>query len=85
MLVGPPMTRQSVRFQELEARHQEMLAAYRTRRWAEARLLLGDCTKLNTHEFGLASLYTLYSERIVKYSSSPPPSDWQGVFDVSRS
>jgi len=82
-LIGPPMTRQSVRFQELEARHQEMLAAYRARQWAEARLLLGHCTKLNTHEFGLASLYTLYSERIVEYSSSPPPSDWEGVFDAS--
>ncbi len=79
------MTRQSVRFQELEARHQEMLAAYRARRWAEARLLLGHCTKLNTHEFGLASLYTLYSERIVEYSSNPPPSDWEGVFEASVS
>jgi adenylate cyclase len=84
-LVGPPAMRESRRFQELAARHQEMLAAYRTRHWAEARLLLGHCTKLNTKEFGLAPLYTLYSERIVEYSSTPPPSDWEGIFDVSRS
>ena len=82
-LLGTPTLKQSERFQQLLTHHQEMLEAYRTRQWAKARFLLNQCIQLNTTEFGLTTLYDLYSQRILACTSNPPPAYWNGVYEAA--
>ena len=60
---------------ELENYH-EALAAYRAQEWRKSSELLGKLT-----EGSDALLYTVYIDRIARFERTPPPADWDGVFD----
>jgi adenylate cyclase len=70
-LVGDAAAQQH---EELRA-WDEMLAAYRGRRWDEADARLA---WLRSRDPG-HGLYALYAGRIAEYRSAPPPQDWDGV------
>ena len=64
-------------FRELQARSNEMLAAYRAQRWDDAETL---ARTLRGREGAPTGFYDLMLERIVEFRESPPPADWNGVY-----
>jgi adenylate cyclase len=76
-LLGDPEMAESEDFRELSAYHQQMLSAYRSQRWKEARELLDQCMLLDP---SLEPLYDLYRDRIGYYTEHPPGRNWDGVY-----
>jgi len=74
-LLGP--SAEDERFRNLVAAHGSFLAAYRTQRWNEARLLIAECRAQEAHP---AELYDIYETRIDGLERNPPGPDWNGVF-----
>jgi len=68
-------------FQALEARHKEMLAAYRSQDWKRARELLNACTQLAPD---LEPLYDVYRDRIGYFQLHPPGEAWEGVYVATQ-
>jgi hypothetical protein len=54
-----------------------MLAAFRARRWDEARTLLDGPARYES--FGLVGVHALYARRIAAFAIAPPRDDWDGV------
>jgi adenylate cyclase len=77
-VIGDGAEVSSPAFAELNENHDAMLAAYRSRRWAEAARRLAACQA--TAPEALAALFALYAQRIAAFSASPPPADWDGVY-----
>jgi adenylate cyclase len=77
-LIGDERIGETAAFAALKTAHDGMLAAYRTRQWAEARRALDSCRAEAPDS--LRALYALYDERIALCESAPPPPDWDGVF-----
>ena len=77
-LIGDESVKQTSAFAALEADHDALIAAYRQRRWNDARRHIGAC-RAQAPEM-LQAFYTLYEERIAAYEADPPPADWDGVF-----
>ncbi|MEE8545819.1 MAG: adenylate/guanylate cyclase domain-containing protein, partial [Alphaproteobacteria bacterium] len=76
-LMGAEETLDDAHFRELEARHGEMLTAYRARDWHRALELGRHCRALNG---GMGALYDLYRERIERFEREPPGADWDAVY-----
>jgi adenylate cyclase len=65
-------------FQQWQAAHNGMLAAYRA---ADFGCAAQDCKEAAKLADGkLKDYYDLYKKRIVKYTKTPPPDNWGGVF-----
>ncbi len=58
------------------AEYAAALAAYRRCDWDTARTLFEKLTERNAE-----LLYSVYLDRIERFSHEPPPADWDGVFD----
>jgi adenylate cyclase len=78
-LLGLPEMRQTPEFQALEAKHNEMLAAYRAQKLDECEALILECRKLGEY-LHLDGLYDLYVHRIEDNREHPPGPDWDGVY-----
>jgi adenylate cyclase len=78
-LVGDATCRHSRRFGDLCARHEAMIAAYRSRQWPEASARAGECLRI-AEGLGIGGLYRLYQARAAEFETSPPPADWTGVY-----
>ncbi len=59
-------------------RHHEALASYRAQRFDEAFEWFAGTPPIAA----LERLYVLYRERIAMFRETPPPPDWDGVFEV---
>lgn len=81
-VLGETEMRESMRFKTLAAAHAAMLAAYRGRRWQEAKQRLAIC-RAEAGGLELETLYDLYAERIRDYEASPPPADWDGAYTAT--
>jgi adenylate cyclase len=79
-VLGEPPLASDERFRQLRRRHEELLAAYRSRRWEDARALAEACLELDTPRTRLRVFYRLYRERIETYRTTPPGPEWDGVF-----
>lgn len=77
-LLPTPTPGEQPAFATFAAHHAAMLAAYRERRWDEARARAADC-RLLAEQFRLADLYTEFEARIAAFQANPPPHDWNGV------
>ena len=77
-LIGDGSVKETVAFAALKADHDALIAAYRGRRWAEARKHIGAC-RAQAPEM-MQAFYTLYQERIAGFETEPPPADWDGAF-----
>jgi adenylate cyclase len=75
--LGGPAVAAGDEFKRRREPHAEMLAAYRRRDWAAARVALALCRPLAP---SLAALYDVYEQRIAEFEVTPPPPDWDGVF-----
>jgi len=71
-------------FIALAAHHQAMLASYRKQQWAQARQNLEACQKAAGPILPLLNqqFYPRYAERIEAYEKTPPPENWDGVYQV---
>lgn len=83
-LLGDEEMKTSAPFQDLAARHQQMLDGYRGQDWDGAQAALDDCRgKAEALGLPLAGLYDLYQERLDTYRETPPGADWDGVFTAT--
>ncbi len=77
-LLGDADLAKEKNFQQWKAAHNGMLAAYRA---ADFACAAQDCKEAATLAEGqLKTYYDLYQKRIIKYTKTPPPEDWDGVF-----
>lgn len=77
-LVGDEHAAVDPAFSSLTVTHDAMIAAYRGRRWAEARRHL-EASRANAPEL-MQKFYALYENRIAAFEAEPPAVDWDGVF-----
>jgi adenylate cyclase len=69
-------------FRDLAEAQSRLLRAYRGQCWQEAEAALDDCRR-RAAGLGLSGLFDLYAERIATFRRSPPPADWDGVFEAT--
>lgn len=77
-LLGSRAALESPAFARLRDLNARMLAAYRARDWDAADRLAAECAAL---EGAPAGLYALHRARIAAFRASPPPDDWDGVYE----
>ena len=63
----------------LKQKHQSFLKAYREQAWKQAQSIAQDL-KTAAPRYGLDQYYTMMMERMDKYKTNPPPSDWGGIY-----
>jgi adenylate cyclase len=76
-LLGDREHARSAAFVALAEEHTALLAHYRSRDWAAARVALDRCRGRDAR---LEGLYDLYAERLAWFAENPPADDWDGVF-----
>jgi adenylate cyclase len=77
-LLGDEAVARDPAFIAFAARHADLLAAYRERRWEEAEAAL-EANGEKAAGYGLAKLYARYRASIAAYRERPPADDWDGV------
>jgi adenylate cyclase len=60
---------------------KEMLSAYRAKDWDGAERALESIAGI-AQRFALEKLVAVYRERIATYRISPPPANWDGVYQA---
>jgi adenylate cyclase len=80
-LIGPPGMAGEPEFVRLARGQRDMLAAYRAKDWDGAERALEGFAGI-AQKFGLEKLVAVYRERIASYRTSPPPADWDGVYQA---
>jgi adenylate cyclase len=82
-LVGDETLAAAPEFTAFRAAHEEMLAAYRGRRWSAAEERIA-AQEAEAARYGQTALYALYRERVAACAAAPPPADWDGVFTAKE-
>ncbi len=80
-VVGHAELRQDPSFQDLHELTAGMLRSYREQDWTRALEAIERCRKAG-ERFGIAALYDMYAERIEAFRRTPPPPDWNGVYEA---
>ena len=81
-LLGDEQLASDAAFQHFAEAHNAMLAAYRAMRWDETARRI-DENELAASAHGLSALYMLYRDRILAFTATPPPADWDGVYSAA--
>ena len=82
-LMGAPELAADPQFKTLTAGMQTLLAAYRARDWDGAEAAAKGLAPLSGR-FALGTLLALYGERIRGARATPPPANWNGVWDATE-
>jgi adenylate cyclase len=80
-VLGHAELRQDPSFQDLREFTAGMLRSYREQDWTRALEAIELCRKAG-ERFGMAALYDMYAERIEAFRRTPPPPDWNGVYEA---
>jgi adenylate cyclase len=80
-VLGHAELRQDPNFQDLRELTAGMLRFYREQDWTRALEAIERCRKAG-EGFGIAALYDMYAERIEAFRRTPPPPDWNGVYEA---
>jgi adenylate cyclase len=80
-VLGHAELRQDSDFQELRELTAAMLRSYRQQDWTRALEAIERCRKAGAR-FGIAALYDMYAARIEVFRQTPPPRDWNGVYEA---
>jgi adenylate cyclase len=80
-LLGPPERAADPEFKALATAVAAMLAAYRAQDWDRAEQAVDDAAA-GAGTFDIARFLELYRERIAAYRETPPPQDWDGVYQA---
>ncbi len=67
-------------FLRLREAQDRLLAHYRAKEWDQAEATIAECRALAPEL--LHGLYELYARRIAEYRVSPPPANWDGVYEA---
>jgi adenylate cyclase len=78
-LLGREEVASDIRFQEFRKLWSTMIYCYRSRDWEGALEAIELCRSAENN-FGLGTLFDLYSTRIQAFQASAPPADWTGIF-----
>jgi adenylate cyclase len=81
-LVGAADCLASPAFEALRAAHMAVVEDYRSQRWSDLEARLAAC-KQAAEPFGLEGYYDKIAARLEVFRKSPPPSDWDGVFEAT--
>ena len=81
VLLGDEAVRATSAFAAYATVHEAMLDAYFRQDWDHAAKL-NDRNLQQAAHFGLAKLVTLYRDRISAFTATPPPTDWDGVYEA---
>jgi adenylate cyclase len=81
-LLGGAETAGQASFRALEQAVRAAQAAMRGHRWADALALL-EAQRETAEAHGLGGYLDVLDERIAGYRSSPPPADWDGVYEAT--
>ena len=79
-LLGDADMASTMQFRTFADLHAAMIEAYRSQRWEDAEGLIAQCRDTAHELASLDGLYDLYAERIALFCTTPPPTDWDGVF-----
>ncbi len=80
VLLGDEAMGESEEFKAWKARHDEMIAAYRNREFKAAIEMAEACGSLSMSD--LSKTYEMYKIRAQEMIDSPPPENWDGVFEA---
>jgi adenylate cyclase len=80
-VLGHAELRQDPNFHDLRELTAGMLRSYREQDWTRALEAIELCRKAG-ERFGIAALYDMYAERIEAFRRTPPPPDWNGVYEA---
>jgi len=80
-LLGTPERAADPEFKALATAVTAMLAAYRAQDWDRAEQAL-DNAAAKAGAFDIAKFVKLYRDRIAGYRATPPPQDWDGVYQA---
>ncbi|HEY1384914.1 MAG TPA: adenylate/guanylate cyclase domain-containing protein [Dongiaceae bacterium] len=78
--LGGPTVADTPEFQNLKDVHDRLLSHYRTKDWDQAEVALAECRALAGERMG--GFYDLYARRIAEYRVTPPPANWDGVYEA---
>jgi adenylate cyclase len=67
-------------FQRIKDAQSRLLAQYRAKDWDQAEAAIAECRALAPAL--LHGLYELYARRIAEYRITPPPANWDGVYEA---
>ena len=81
-LVGDDNLAIDAGFHEHKTAHAAMIAAYRSREWADAQAKAEQLAAAGS--YGLAHFYRLYADRAAGYAATPPQRDWDGVYNATE-
>ena len=79
-LLGDEAMAASEDFSDFSAQYSQMLSAYRSREWQGAANI-ADALAVQADARSLGRVVAIYQERIAGFSATPPPPDWDGVFE----
>jgi adenylate cyclase len=79
-VLGDPAMAATAEFKALAAAHGGFLAAYRAANWATALKHLREARDQGGP--ALEGLYDVFEIRIAGFRASPPPKDWDGVYEA---
>ena len=82
VLLGADEVAGNDEFRTLRTRQEEFLRAYRAQHWDEADATLDELAAL-AERFGLGKLIQVYRGRVKAFRETPPPTDWDGVFEAA--
>ena len=66
-------------FKKLHACNEDMLTAFRDRRWGDAQTAIDQCKEYSA-QYGLEDFYAMYELRLLNLETNPPSEHWDGVF-----
>ena len=78
-VVGRTDVAESSDFKSLADTWAKMLVCYRKQDWSGVTEKLEQCRPA-IEKFGLGELRNLYKDRTDRFTMTPPPADWDGVF-----
>ena len=78
--LGDRTVAETPEFQTLRGAQDRLLAQYRAKEWDQAEAALAECRALAGETLG--GLYDLYARRIAEYRVTPPPANWDGVYEA---
>ena len=78
--LGDPAVAATPEFLQLREAQDRLLAQYRAKDWDQAEAAIAECRALAPAL--LHGLYELYARRIAEYRITPPPADWDGVYEA---
>lgn len=81
-ILSESSTEDASKFSDIKTLHNQMLAAYRAQEWDKALSALGELQLEVLIKPDLSIFYELMSSRINEFRITPPPANWDGIYNA---